>query len=256
MKFTVKPEQLKYLTLGAGGLGLVLRILLYATGIDEKGLLVSGHWAHWAIWLLTAATAAAIFLLTRSIQGPERYQDAHPVSVPAACGALATGGAILITSISEFSAGNTPQMKTLTILGFLCAASLVFIALCRAGGWKPHFLFHAVVCLYFALRMVCLYQFWSSDPQLQDYFFYLSAYVGLMLTAYHQATFDADMGNHRTLWLLSLATVYLCCMSLKGNRDTWLLLCAGGWVYTNLTNLTTKPRRQRPTLVLDENGEE
>ena len=39
MKNPVHANTLKYLIPGAGGLGLVLRILLYATGVDGRGLL-------------------------------------------------------------------------------------------------------------------------------------------------------------------------------------------------------------------------
>ena len=142
------------------------------------------------------------------------------------------------------------------ILGLCAAVSMGIIGFCRLTGGKPLFLFHAVVCLYFALRMVSQYQLWSSDPQLLDYCFYLCAYVGLMLTTYHQASFDSDMGRHRALWTLTLITVYLCCLSLKGNQDTLIMLTGGIWAFTNLTSLTVRPRRQRPTLNLDDSTPE
>lgn len=256
MKFSVKPQLLKYLILGTGGLGLVLRILLYTTGMDEKGLLITGHWAHIAIWLLTAVVAAAIFFFARPIEGPADYRDCYPVSLPAGVGALAAAAGILIASFSEISAAQMPVQKVVWIFGFVTAAALVLISLCRLMGAKSHFLLHAAVCIYFALRMVSQYQLWSSDPQLQDYCFYLTAYVALMLSAYHHAAFGADMGNHRALWMVSLAAVYLCCLSLKGTQDTLLMLTCGLWAFTNLTSLTLRPRRQRPALVLEEQESE
>lgn len=252
MKFSIKPEQLKTLTLGAGGLGLALRILLYATGTDADGLLVSGHWASSAVWILTAGVLACLALFTRKLRGPEGYRDCYPASTAAGIGAAALALAIGLTTVSELGdlAGSLGILST--VLGFAATASLAVIACCRMAGAKPLFLFHAAVCLYFALRMVCQYRFWSSDPQLQDYCFYLCAYVALMLTAYHHAAFDADMGKHGKLWFLSLTAVYLCCLSLKGTQDTLLLLASGLWAFTNLTCLKTRPRRQRPVMVLDE----
>lgn len=252
MNISIKPEQLKYGVLGAGGLGLVLRIALYTTGTDEKGLLISGHWAHSALWLLTFAVFVLLALFCRKLQGPEEYRDCYPASSAAGIGGLLAAAVILITTIGEIGTLAGALGTVSTVLGFSAAVSLVLLAVCRMTGAKPLFLFHGVVCIYFALRMVCQYRYWSSDPQLQDYFFYLTAYVALMLTAYQQAAFDAGMGQHRRLWFLSLAAVYLCCLSLKGTRDTLLLLCAGIWAFTNLTSLTAKPRRQRPALVLDE----
>ena len=40
MNEPIAPNKLKYLMLGAGGIGLVLRTLYYATGVDSRGLLV------------------------------------------------------------------------------------------------------------------------------------------------------------------------------------------------------------------------
>lgn len=252
MKRSVKPEFLKYLVLGAGGLGLLLRTLLYHTGIDEKGLLISGHWAAVLLWVLTFATAAALLLLTRSIQGPESYQDAHPSSAPAALGTLALTVGLAMTTVSEFAEFSGTIRLLVWVLGLCAAVSMGHICYCRMIGRKPFFLCHGIVCIYFALRMVSRYQLWSSDPQLQDYVFYLGAYVALMLHAYHQAAFDADMGSHRGIWATGLAAVYLCGLSLHGPADTVLLLTAGVWAFTNTTSLTARPRRQRPKLNLEE----
>ena len=226
--------------------------LLYATGIDGRGLLEEGHWAHLAVWILTAVAAAALLLSGRSIAGPEQYADCHPVSFAAAMGAFAAVVGIGVTTVREFSEFTSTIRLVVWVLGLCSAIAMGCIGVCRLTGTKPNFLLHTVVCIYFALRMVSRYQLWSSDPQLQDYCFYLSAYVSLMLTAYHHAAFDADMGKHRPLWLFSLASVYLCCLSLEGNRDTLLLLCCGAWAFTNLTNLTVRPRRQRPAINLED----
>jgi hypothetical protein len=98
--------------------------------------------------------------------------------------------------------------------------------------------------VYFALRVICLYRFWSSDPQLQDYVFYLGAYVALMLCAYHHAAFDADMEKHGSLWFWSMAAVYLCCLALPNSQDGYLPFL-GIWVITNT------PRLQNPKQRMD-----
>lgn len=250
MKLSMKPELLKILILGGGGLGLGLRTALYATGIDHKGLLVTGHWAAVALWCLTGLVALALILMTRSIRGPEQYADAHPVS---AFGALGAGALAVAIGLNLFPAnapgGNLGLLAV--VLGIGAVASLAYIGFCRLSRRKPFFLCHGIVCIYFAVRMINQYQFWSSDPQLQDYVFYLGAHVTLMLTAYHQAALDADFGSHRSLWIASLAAVYLCCLSLKGPADTLLILTAGVWAFSGLTNLTALKRRQRPSLNLD-----
>lgn len=251
MKLSVKPNQLKYLILGAGGLGLILRAVLYATGVDEKGLLVSGHWAHFALWVLTALVFAALWLFTKEIQGPEAYRDCFPASTVRGIGAFAAAVMILITTLSGLSAIADRLDIIVTVLGAASALCLAYVGYCRLCGIKPGFLAHVVLCLFFALRMVCQYRAWSSDPQLMDYCFYLGAYVALMLTAYHHAAFDAGMGKHRVLWVLSLASVYLCAVSVSGGQDLPFLLGTLAWSLTALPSLTAKPRRKRPSLVMD-----
>lgn len=240
MKLTVKPELIKLLPLAAGALGLMLRVVLFATGTDEKGLLVSGHWAGKSLWLLTAAMIASLFVLTRTIQGPRRYRESHPASFAACAGAAAAAIAIVRTAAAEFRT----QPFLFTILGLAAAVCLLAIAFCRLQPRKPHFLLHAVVCVFFAIRMVNQYRNWNSDPQVLDYAFYLGAYIVLMLTAYQHAAFDAGIGSHQAVWFTGLLAAYLCLVSLPSSVDTWLLLGCGIWSFTNLTSLRA-PRHLR-----------
>ena len=53
MNYTVKPTFIKIFTLSAALLGYLLRFLLYATAIDQKGLIIRGHWATWSLVSLT-----------------------------------------------------------------------------------------------------------------------------------------------------------------------------------------------------------
>lgn len=253
MKLSVKPHLLKLFALSAGLLGLMLRMVLYATGTDEKGLLIANHWAGITVYGLTAVVVLGLLLLTRSIQGSADYRDAHPRSILAGSGSLVLALAVLMSCLSEISSPPDSIGTFIRwVLGFLTVVSLACICLCRVTGSKPIFLFHGILCVWLALRMVMQYQNWSADPQMQDYVFYLLAHVALMLTAYHQAAFDAGMGSHRSLWYLSLVAVFLCLLSLRDSLDTLLLLAAAFWALTNLTSLDTRPRRQRPALDLQE----
>lgn len=252
MKFSVKPQLLKCITLAAGGVGLALRAILYATGTDEKGLLMAGHWAGISLTVLTLAVVAGLFVLTRPIKGPEEYPDAFPVSIWGGAGALAAGLCTLISAVTGFSAVTDTIGLLVQILGLIAGAGLILTGLCRSLGAKPNFLLHTALCLYFAVRMVSQYRSWSSDPQLMDYCFYLCAFVCLMLTAYQFAAFDAGFGSHRSLWFTGLLGVYFCCLSLSGPQDVIFILACGIWAFTNLTSLSGRPRRKRPTLQLDQ----
>lgn len=252
MKLTVKPSVLKYLVLGAGVLGFGLRALLYATGLDEQGLLARNHPASVLVTVLTAVVLAGVFWLTRELEGPEAYPDSFPASPMGCAGSIAAAAGILIATIAEMGTSPDYVMLLGRVLGFAAAASLVAIGVSRLMGTKPFFLLHVVLCLYFALRMVNQYRSWSSDPQLQDYCFQLLACVGLMLSSYQHAAFGADIGRHKGLWRLSLVTVFLCLVSAAGPENRLFFLTAGIWMFTDLSCLSPKPRRQRPELNLQE----
>lgn len=248
MKLTAKHEQIKYLILSVGLLGGLLRALFYLTGTDEKGLLIPGHWAHVGTWAVTFAAAAAIVILCRSIQGPEKYEHSFPVSAIRAAGCGFCALAMLISGIAGAKNAASSLDVMVVVLSFAAAAALGYVSFCRLTRTRPFFAAHAVVCVFLALRMVCQYRLWSSDPQLQDYCFHMAAHVGLMLTAYHFAAFDAGIGSHRKLWTLGLAAVYLCLISLFRNQDMLFVGACGIWVFTNLPALSVPPRRQRPAM--------
>ena len=235
MSLAVKPNQLKLIILCAGGIGLTLRAILYATAVDEKGLLLTGHWAEICVWILTAAAALGLLLLLRKRNGPEQYGSAFPASPLRAAGCILAACGIVLSGAPE--AVEEKLALAELVLRFASAAALIAVGYCRLTGRKPIFLLHGTVCLYLALRMVCRYRLWCSDPQLQDYCFSLGAYVALMLTAYQFAAFDADVVSHRQLWRCGLSAVYLCMLALVGS-EPFLMLCCGIWVFTNLSCLS------------------
>ena len=241
MKNPAKMDGLKYLILGAGGLGLVLRILLYATGMDGRGLLVRGHWTATLLSVLTVAVLLVLFLTTRNAAETTAYEAAYPASILRAVGAFAAMVGFGVTTVQEFATFSNRLQLMVWLLGLCSAVAMAIVGVCRLKGKKPPFLLHAAVCLYFALRMVVCYQQWSSNPQLQDYCFYLCAFL---TASYQHAAFDVAMGKHRALWFCSLMAVYLCCLSLKGTTDTILLLGSGIWAFTNLTS-------QKPCAAVD-----
>lgn len=240
MSSAVKPYLLKLTVLCAGILGLLLRAVLFTTGLDEKGLLLTGHWADSAVWLLTAAVIGIIFFILRRCAGPKDYDTAFPPALLRCVGTLVAACGFLLSNSPVVS---IPLATAEPMLRILAAAALVAVAYCRFRGKKPSFLLHGTVCLYLALRMVCRYQIWSADPQLQHYAFYLSAHVALMLACYQLAAFDAGSGNHRSLWSWGLGAIYLCLTALPSSREPFFLLCCAVWMLTGLSNLTPVSRK-------------
>lgn len=252
MKINLKPNHLKYAVLGAGGLALALRTALYATGIDEKGLLMRGHWSAVCLWILMGLTLLAVFYFTRPIQGPDSFCDAFPTSVPAALGSAAVAVAILLRTLRQTD-GDTLALIT-TVLGLVTAGAMLYGSYCRLLGKHRTFLVYVALCLYLATQLVSRYRTWSADPQLQDYFFQIFATVALILAAYQHAAFAAGNGRHRLLWATSLTAVFLCCAASGHSDESLFFLACGFWVFTGLSTLSQRPRRNRPRLELEEDA--
>ena len=209
---------LKYLILGCGVLGCLLRSTLYSSAVDEKGLLISGHWAEICLWALTALTAGILFLLPSKAQA-KNIRVAYSPSGISAAGAILAGVALAICAIPGFVGGTLGLAEV--VLRFAGAGALACTGFCRFTGRKPFFLFHGTVCVYLALRMICQYRLWCADPQLLNYCFQLGAYVSLMFFAYQLAALDAGLPTPRKLWVTGLAAVYLCSVSLPGSGEAF-----------------------------------
>lgn len=249
-----KSNFLKLFTLGSALLTCALRAAHYGFGTDGRGLLIPNHWSVWGISVVSAVFGAVLLLLGSSI--PRKGDAPRPASPVSAAGCFALGAVLLAAGLRSFGESGLPADYLIWALGLCAGTGLILVGICRWSGKKPYFLFHAFLCLYIALRMVSTYRQWSSEPQLQDYGFYLMAHAAIMLTAYHHAAFDAGLGSHRALWICSLCTVFLGCAALPRCGEPLLMGAAALWAFTNLTAIPLRQRRTRPVLKTEESGDE
>ena len=232
-----KSTLLPVFTLICGLLGFGLRLWLFGTGIDEKGLLVAGHPASVLIWILTAIVVAVVALGVRKLMPIEKYNQLFPASPVAGIGCMLGATGILYGTIREYlQVRDTITLVTL-ILGLLAAVALVLLGACRWQGKRPAFWLQSAVTVYFMLHLVSQYRLWSAESQLQVYFFPLLASVFLMLTAYHGAVLDAEKGSRRWYVFGSQCALFFCCLSLQGSSWPFYLAMAL-WLTTGLCSLT------------------
>lgn len=243
MKSNKRSLQPKILTVCAALLATALRAAHYAFGTDGRNLLVTSHWSVLGLWVAGVGFALLLLLCGRSIKGSEDCTDLYPTSLGAALGCFVLAAGIVLTNLQQYGAFELAADKIVWTLGFLSAAGLLVIGICRLIEKKPPFLFHAVLCLFFTLRMIAQYRHWSADPQLQDYGYYLCAHLAVMLTAYHHAAFDAGLGKYRALWACSLCAVYLCCAAVPHCSEALLMGTCALWALTNLPALPVPHRR-------------
>lgn len=247
MKLQFKFIQLQLFTLSAGLLGILLRVVLFTTGIDENGLLVSGHWARSG--LLALSVLVCLVLAPGCAFGA--VPGKHPGrsrSLVAGAGCFLCAAGFLMSALADrrHISGGVDALSV--VFGFVCAGALVFIGIHRCIGRIPHFSAHTLVSLGFATRMVCQYRFWSSDPQLSDYCFYMLSHVALMLTSYHWAANDAGLDGFRKLRFFGLLSVYFCMVSVYGSKSGLFMALCAIWVLTNLPFCSGKNPGAKPDM--------
>ena len=241
MKQLIHHKNLPWLTLVAGGIGLLLRLWLQSTS-NDKGFFLRGHISGTLLIVLSVLFLLLLWFSTRDLKQAGKYRFNFPASVPGGIAAYIAGAGFAITSITDLLHAEDTLALFAAILGILSAAALVFVGMCRLKGRHPSMLFHSVICAHLMLRLICLYRVWSSDPQLMDYCFQLLALVCAMLAAYHRATFNANFGSRRSYAFFNLASVFFCCLSLTGPENIALYLAMGLWLFTDQCNLTPMPR--------------
>ena len=237
MKFDLKLNQLPIFTLICGGIGVLLRFWHYAAGLDESGLLRSSHPAGILVLILSAAVIGIVLWKCWDFKNPAKYSRQYPTSSAGGVGAFVCAAGILLTSMAELVRRETVLSLLAGLLGIAAAIALAFTGLCRLKGLRPHWGFHTLVCLCFALRLISRYQTWSSDPQLFDYCFQLLATIAAMLFSYHRAALDFKAGKRRRLVIFGLLGGYFCCLSLIAYDAPLLYAGLAAWMLTNLGEL-------------------
>ena len=223
---SLRPVMLKRVVLGGGAVAFGLYRLLYATGIDGRGLLKGGHFAWVLLCILSVAMGAVIFASASQLRGGDvRFRKSLPAAV---CCGLALVSTVF-TGLSDLWGGYLIY----AVPAFLAACAFAAVTLCRLRGRKPNFGMHSLICIHFTLQLLKLYQANSFHPQFQDYIFQILACVALAVTGYQLAATDLGRGSRRWLWTAGMAAVYLCTLSL-GSSATGIFLTGGAWAFTAL----------------------
>lgn len=241
MKITAKRNILPFLTLGAGALGLGLRTWLYATGVDASGLLRTDHPANHLVFILTAVVLLALWLVCRQIKDIPAYKYLFPRSVPAAAGCMVAAAGVLLVVFSELVQKQDAVTIVSCILGVMSAASLVITGICRQKRMRPRYYLHFAITAYLTIHVVSQYRIWSSETQLQNYFFQLLASVFLMLCSYYRTLLDTNADKRRRYVFFNYGALFFCCMSITGKN--WLFYCSMAiWMASEQCSLRPKKK--------------
>ena len=225
------------LMLVLGVTALLLRKWLYSAAMDVKGLLVRSHPLEISVYVLTAAALVVIVLAVRKLETSSEYETYHRASLCSAVGHLAAGAGMLVTVLTGATMMGGYVEIVWRVLGLAAPVCMLAAGVFRALGKRPFFLLYVVVCLFLALHTVTRYQFWSGNPQMQDYFFSLLGLLALVFFGYYHAAWDAGGGNLRLTLGTGLAAIYFCTAELAVSSGPALYLGGLLWVLAELGSL-------------------
>ena len=218
-------------SLALGGVGLVLRRLLFALAVDDRGLLTPHHPALLALWAVTLIAAGVILLMSR---GKAHEEDMTGSALWAGFGCFLEAVCIAMTVILiQPRTAGYPGLAW-RILGASSAVGLAVDGYARVAGKKVGFLPYLVVCLFFVFHIVDHYRGWSSDPQMMNFLFALFGAAALALFAFYCAACCVGINNRRLRLGMGLAAIYFCVVELSGSAYYLLYGGAAVWVATTL----------------------
>lgn len=234
------PRMLRNLTL-AGLLGVLLRLVLYRIGPDEKNLLPRFHVLHLLCLGLALVAAVHIFLGLKGqprIVGSDRYRTGSRAALALAAVLLAVHGLRFLSQL--------PDPLSLARMALTFAGALGILLLALPVRLLPGISIgiHVLLCILFLLETLCRYRTWSGNPQLPDYIFHVPACVMLVLGTYHRLALHCGLGKPRPWLITGLLGYFLCLLSLTG-PEHWSYYLAGAlWLGGSL--LLPLPARETP----------
>lgn len=212
---------------------LGLRVLMLATGIDDKGLLVRGNVPNVAMWIIAVVYLAALWVMTGKLGGNGTYGQIFPQSSLGGWLSVA-GGIVMISVVFD---GSVIQ-RVMAIAAVVC---MVFTGYCRYVRMRPVFWIHGLLCVYFLVSLITKYQTWSGDPQLHEYGFQMLACVMLMLYTCHRAACDGNMIARRRMVFAGMAACFFCIVALSDSSAPGYYAGSALWVAGSMCSLKELP---------------
>lgn len=218
MKYPFRSHILPRFTVGAGSLGLILRIWLFSA-TDEKGLLPRGHFADSSLYILTALVLVVLLLSTRKLTPRHLSKQSVRLSNTYAC--ILAGVGLILTGVLTMSNSPARLAWVATVGSLLGGLVMLLMAFLYATRRRIHYSLPAIITIVLMLDAVTQCQVWGAVPQLQEYCFPLLASVFLIFTAYYKTSFVARRPKPKSLAFCSQCALFFCLLSL--NSSQWLL---------------------------------
>ena len=240
-KFLTPP----WVTWLAGLPAVACLYVLYATGIDDRGLFIDGHPATLAILALTAALAVwlAVVLIPHSAVPP--YRLLFPRSPAAVMGTALGAVALVSAGIRCVLDGALPMDNYFGGAMLLGGVAMAVLAWLRRESRKANVLLWAAVTVSMMLRLLVSYRHWSGEPQLMEYFYPLLSSVALTLAVFYRTGFSGEMESPRLYLFFSQLGGF--CALLAIPQEPVFYAGMAAWALTDVCSLRrTLPQNAVP----------
>ena len=234
IKLPFPVKWLPLITLGAGGLGMLLR-LWYLSCVDSKNLLPAHHFGNTMSFVIFALALIVIGIVCLQLPGEKKFQKLFPASILRAVGCAVGALTILFTSIYDVIHKTDLSMPAL-ILGILAAISLLLLAFCRFKGSRPSAFLLLFPVIYLMFHAVIQARLWSSETQASVIFFPFMASIFLLMQTYFMAALTVRLKGVKAYVFFNQVTLLLCCISFSGNSALFYIGMAA-WVGMDLCRL-------------------
>ena len=217
------------LALALGLVGAGCRFLVYALGMDEKGLLVAGHPASVALWIVTAAGVLAAVLAALTFREDNKAPDEGRGAILRAFGAAVMAVGVFSTLLPE---GNGIAVllrlhRILAAVGTVCL--LTAAVFCLLGKPVP-FGCYAGAAVFFFVHVLTRYRAWSGDPQMTDYLHALGSGLSLALFSYYETALLVGLGGRRQRLALGTLGIFCCVAAAARGEYPVMHLCGAIWM--------------------------
>lgn len=238
-----RPTFLPALTLSAGVLGLILRVIFLLTQKDNWGLLKTGNFLNVLVYIITFCALVLILLCALPLKTETRpVRKLFSGSILSFIGCIVAGVCAIIYTLSLLHSRKDLLTIITTGFSFLAAGCFVLLGNARRKGGRPHYAVHVGIIVFFMLNLVCQYRIWSPEPQLVLYFHPLLGSVFLALAAYQGMCLDTYKGKRWLYVTFNQAALLCCCMAVAGEMGLFYL-GMGIFCATNLCSLRiSRPR--------------
>lgn len=243
-----KYSHVPLLALAFGGslCGFLLRLYMNLNCFEESRLLHRGCAVHTLLLILSLGVLAGFLWLSTGMGSDGGFRRNYSPFAPGAISCFLSAALLLAFSIANLRKEGDVFSHLVVYLGFPAVLCLVLLGLARLEGKPCPFSLSLGICIYLALRLVCQFRRWNSDPVIDDYCYALLASVASMLAAYHTAGFSLNQGARRRSLFYALAAIYFSAVSMADGGADCLFYSSVVFFMLGAMPRLRKPHIRRP----------